>query len=250
MSKDGKNKLFNVNGIQTKINQYFEWLYKTSNEQIAILDKNSKFLFLNDAYSKLIGYPENQKALGLSYDAFQSKASESANLFASQDQMVLKSQKPIEFLSYHQYTNNQWHLLYGEKNCLLDENNQAMGVFSKAKDVSSHGLIDISRFLIHDNLYYFGQLKKESFTYYIHRQNDEFHKLTRCEKECLFYFIRGKTSQDIANILHRSKRTIDMHLESIKNKLQVNTKPLLIEKVIQEGFMSILPESLFSKLKY
>jgi PAS domain S-box-containing protein len=232
-----------------KLNIFFNTFFQYSNAQIAILDQKSKFLCLNQAYSKIIGYKNSEDVLGLSYEAFRSEASEKAEVFANQDSKVLLSKQPLEFLSYHQYADGKWHLLYGEKNSLIDKNDEPFGVFSCAKDVSNHGLFDISRFLINDNLYFRGKLKQEAFTYYIEHVDFEVDCLTKREKECLFFFIRGKTTQNIATILNRSKRTVEMHLESIKLKFDVLSKPELIEKAILKGYLSMLPNSLFQQLK-
>ncbi|CAM2944449.1 transcriptional regulator LuxR [Legionella steigerwaltii] len=56
--------------------------------------------------------------------------------------------------------------------------------------------------------------------------------LSRREKECLQFLIRGKNTREVAQILGLSKRTVEHYLENIKNKMSVNTKSELIEKAI------------------
>ena len=217
-----------------------------SSDYVGILDTHSKFISLNDHYTQVIGYSDTNQALGLSYEHFKSSASEQAELFKSQDLSVLTTQEPLVFLSYHRYWNGTWRLLHGEKTCIKDEKNHSVGVFSRAKDITHSGLVDISRFLMRDQEQYFNKISRHPFTYYISQETDRF-SLSRKERDVLFYFIRGKTAQDIADLLSRSKRTIDMHLESIKIKFNVTSKPHLIEKAIFEGYMTIIPESLLEK---
>jgi DNA-binding CsgD family transcriptional regulator len=57
--------------------------------------------------------------------------------------------------------------------------------------------------------------------------------LTRREMECLALTMLGKTAKFIAKELCLSHRTVENYLESIKDKLQVRTKPELIGKLIR-----------------
>jgi DNA-binding CsgD family transcriptional regulator len=65
--------------------------------------------------------------------------------------------------------------------------------------------------------------------------------------ECLFLLMRGKTSKQIAAILELSPRTIETHIEDIKEKFNCQSKSELIEKAINEGFMHVIPESFIAK---
>ena len=60
--------------------------------------------------------------------------------------------------------------------------------------------------------------------------------LTALEKQILFLVAEGKTSQEISEILHKSKRTIDSHRASIMNKLNLETLPQLIKYAVQFSF--------------
>jgi len=212
---------------------------------MGILDLNSNFISLNEEYANVIGYPTTYEALGLSYNAFKGDAAEKSEIFREQDLGVLKTHAPLIFLSYHRYYKGSWRLLYGEKTCIFDDDHHPVGIFSHAKDITEAKLIDVSRFLLRAGLQknHLGKITQQPFTYYITQDNDRF-MLSRKEKEILFYFIRGKTAQEIADIFCRAKRTIDMQIESIKNKFTVSNKSSLIEKAIFEGYMNTIPESL------
>lgn len=222
-----------------------ELMQTSHDDHIAILDVDSKIVCVNQPFNQIVGFKNPEQAYGLSYENFQGEACEFADVFTRQDQKVLETQRPLIYVSYHQYAENQWHLLYGEKNVVLDKQQQVAGLFIRSKDITHYKLFDISRFLIQEQKK-FGKLKKQAFTYYIN-QDETTYFLSKKEQEVLFYFIRGKTAQDIANILNRSKRTIEMHLESIKEKFQVQNKAALIEKAILEGFMNVIPQAIFSK---
>lgn len=223
-----------------------ELMQSAHDDQIAIMDTNSKIVCVNKPFNQIVGFKNPEYAYGLSYEDFHGEACEFADIFIQQDQKVLATQSSLTYVSYHQYAEGKWRLLYGEKNVILDKQQNIAGLFIRSKDITDHQLFDISRFLIHEQNNKFAKLQKKAFTYYINQQ-DLACILSKKEQEVLFYFIRGKTAQDIADILCRSKRTIEMHLESIKEKFQVPNKAALIEKAIVDGFMNVIPQSIFGK---
>lgn len=63
--------------------------------------------------------------------------------------------------------------------------------------------------------------------------------LTDREIEVLYHLIRGKTLKNIATFLAISPRTVEQHLDNIKQKLNVSSKADLIEKTIDIFFTDI-----------
>lgn len=59
-----------------------------------------------------------------------------------------------------------------------------------------------------------------------------FQNLSPREKECLYFYVHGKSAKEIGEILFLSRRTIEQFLMSIKIKLNVPNKAALIEKVL------------------
>ena len=60
--------------------------------------------------------------------------------------------------------------------------------------------------------------------------------LTALEKQILFLVAEGKTSQEMSELLHKSKRTIDAQRASIISKLNLETLPQLIKYAVQFSF--------------
>ena len=85
--------------------------------------------------------------------------------------------------------------------------------------------------------------KNSGFDYIISQEN-KIGDLSKKEMVVLFYFLRGKSAREIANIICRSEKTINFHLETIKSKFNVNSKSSLIEKAIYNGFMNIIPNEI------
>lgn len=61
--------------------------------------------------------------------------------------------------------------------------------------------------------------------------------LTQMEIQILQLILAGKTSQDIAAHLHRSKRTIDVHRKNIMRKLQACSLVDLIRRALSMGLL-------------
>jgi FixJ family two-component response regulator len=59
--------------------------------------------------------------------------------------------------------------------------------------------------------------------------------LTQMEIQILQLILAGKTSQDIASHLHRSKRTVDVHRKNIMRKLQACSLVDLIKRALGMG---------------
>jgi len=53
--------------------------------------------------------------------------------------------------------------------------------------------------------------------------------LTPAEKRCLSEYLTGKSAKDIAREIHRSKRTVEVHLDNAKQKCGVNNRTQLFE---------------------
>lgn len=63
--------------------------------------------------------------------------------------------------------------------------------------------------------------------------------LTRAEKKILQLVINGKSNKEIANILHRSARTIEVHRAHIMHKLGVDNLVDLVKRVAVMGLVDL-----------
>ena len=94
---------------------------------------------------------------------------------------------------------------------------------------------------IHEGTRYFGrawtnekleELKKK-YRRMAHKEMDQYGVLTEKEKEVLNYISSGITSQEIAEHLNLSKRTIDSHRAKLMQKLNIKSLPELITYAIK-----------------
>jgi DNA-binding CsgD family transcriptional regulator len=65
--------------------------------------------------------------------------------------------------------------------------------------------------------------------------------LTEREKECLRWAADGKTSWEIAQLLHVTERTANFHLNNVMLKLDVSNRQHAIAKAVLQGFISPQP---------
>lgn len=70
---------------------------------------------------------------------------------------------------------------------------------------------------------------KFSLQFLSQHESSAFPSLSRREKECLGYLMRGKTMREIALTLNLSVRTIEAYIENLKNKFGVTRKSELLE---------------------
>lgn len=63
-------------------------------------------------------------------------------------------------------------------------------------------------------------------------------KLTGREKECLLWAAEGKTSWEIANIIHTSERTVIFHLQNVTRKMGVSTRQHAVARALSLGLVS------------
>lgn len=65
------------------------------------------------------------------------------------------------------------------------------------------------------------------------------YKITRRERECLYWVAKGKTDEQIAKILSIGKWTVVSHLKSVKYKLSCNNRASTIAKCVSLGLIEI-----------
>jgi LuxR family transcriptional activator of conjugal transfer of Ti plasmids len=63
--------------------------------------------------------------------------------------------------------------------------------------------------------------------------------LTDREKECLKWLALGKTSMEVAQILHITERTVNFHIENAKHKLGVTSRQYAVVKAIMHNYITL-----------
>lgn len=69
------------------------------------------------------------------------------------------------------------------------------------------------------------------------RQDEAGPVLTKRESECLTWVLRGKTDWEIGRIIGISHRTVEMHIDNAKRKLEVRNRTQAVVLALQRGLL-------------
>ncbi|HRE31776.1 MAG TPA: helix-turn-helix domain-containing protein, partial [Candidatus Berkiella sp.] len=173
------------------------------------------------------------------------EASECAEIFWQEDHKVLESNKKMQFLNIVKLANNDWKIIRLIKTPMHDfETNRSSILFHiivQYDDLMQNFGIKMSQAL-EMQMPLLGQ--NQSGNIIDAHQSD---RITRKEKETLFFLIQGKTYKEIAEIQNVSQRAIVEHVENLKYKLHCESKSELIGRAIDLGFHYQIPNTLLTK---
>ena len=197
----------------------------------------------NNLSIKLTGFKRLEQIIGLTKHSLRCKLANQAELYIRQDQQVMDKKEIIKGLSYKCFAGNEWKVIFSTKSPIVDSVGNMVGVaqyFNEVKDLQIQKLcIQLAKI----NHYIKGN-HQQQVCYDIRTIPVDYGLTTR---EYEIYMLHGKTENNIASLLCRSRRTIETHIESIKNKYSVANKSQLIEQALSKGHLGIIPESLFNR---
>ena len=212
-----------------------------------ILTLHSRFMAVNTASANLMGYSHAEEVTLTTYEDMPCRASESATLFKAEDEKVITLKEPLRILSYQCFSHDRWTVLIGQKWLLFGNDGEPIGIASHFMDVTHLNIVDLGRFMWEKTKRFSAQFYQKQFSYVL-SPIGFFSKLSQRQMECLFFMIRGYSSNEIARSLQLSVRTIHDHIDELKNKFSTQNKKELIEKAIFEGFVNVLPPSLIKQV--
>lgn len=228
----------------TLTNQNFEMIidFELLNKipgAIGFKDQFSTYLGGNQQLARGMGYSRPQDIVGMKDTDIKSEMVVFADKFMSDDKAVMISGER-QHIDIGRYQDGVLRATLSTKKALLTADQQVIGtVFSRVKLKSS-----IPGKLFGESL----NIKSPQY-YTIGGQYGDYH-LSRRETDTLFYVIRGYTAKEIAQKLGLSPKTIEYHIEQLKNKLNCNKKSELVEKSIDLGFIYNLPISIVEPIIY
>ena len=203
---------------------------------VGYLDTQHKVLMLNNVAVKLLGFKSLDHAIGKTSFDIPSKAAECAAQYFAQDEFVLKNEKNLQVLDISEYSDGSIHIWLTNKSLLRNEVGDKVGVFYYTHEINTTAVELLFKQLV-------GSLSSATSTTYWLNENNYSDLLSERQNECLFYLIRGKSCREIAAILALSPRTIETHVEEIKNKLGCKNKSEVIEKAIENGLLYSIPKN-------
>lgn len=207
------------------------------------ITKNDKSIYLaiSREFAQLLGWKSALECPGKTDYEIPCKAAEFADEFIKMDKKVMDSGAQMLALDIQNYSLG-WKLVLVERNPIKNESGEVKGLFNHCIDVSNVNLFKAYMILNRLDNKWFGKSHKP--TSYILSNIHNPLPLTEKQENCLFLLIRGKTLKEIAKILKVSYRTVEGHIDAIKNKLNCNYRSEIIEKAIDNGFLYYVPKSL------
>lgn len=110
------------------------------------------------------------------------------------------------------------------------------------KDCAGSELIKAVREVLQDRYYISEEISTNVLNDYVGKlveEGDEGSELTGREREVLQLIAEGKATQEIAETLFISVKTVEAHRVKIKTKLKLNSIPELTKYAIREGLTSL-----------
>ncbi|MFA6302689.1 MAG: helix-turn-helix transcriptional regulator [Legionella sp.] len=207
-------------------------------------DRNSRYLGITDYMIEFIGMEPRDKLLGKN-DSLIAPFEAFSEHYMYCDQIAMNV-NPIQTIEKNTTANNgiievsvTKHPIY---NNALDK---VVGVFFFAVPINnlssqqstSQTLSSAQSSLVLSSTHYVFAINNENKT-----------KLTIKESRVFYYYLRGRTSKQIANTLSLSFRTVEDHIHSIKNRLNCKSRADIIDLTIGAGLFDFIPLSLMSGL--
>lgn len=209
-------------------------------------DENSIFLYANARYGEAIGVEHHMDVIGRTDFDMPCATAACAPLFREQDKEVMDSTTPLRVLDIHPFAGGQWRAYLFTKTPMMTADGRVAGTIFHGADITSASTIELGSLLgrvcadvANDGLVGQG-------SYLVNGDRGSI-KLTAREAEVLFFLIRGKSANSIAEILRMSPRTVEHHIAVMRSKFAETNRMGLIERAISLGYLSYIPEGLFKR---
>lgn len=206
-------------------------------------DNNSVFMYANEEYAQLIGANHKEEIVGKTDFDMPCDTVNAADLFRKQDIKVIQRLHKLRVLDIHPFAGGAWKAYIFTKTPLM-EKDKCIGTIFHGADITSTTTLEIGALL--------ARTKVEGISNDLIGQNSymissKFHeiKLTDRQSEVLFYTLRGKTVKQIGRYLKISPRTAEEYLEQLRFKFSADNKHSLIDSAIENGYLNLIPETLF-----
>lgn len=218
----------------------YQQLISDMDNMMVLMNSRSQFLASNESTAKLYGFETVGKLLGKNARQINCPAVNSSDAFLEQDRYVLNKSKQLTILDIHSYADNQPKILLTKKTPISLGPDQR-GILCYCMEVQSHEISRVISILMKSDELYSGKKNNDqSFTI-----NDTLRHniLSKRERECVFYLIRGHSMKEIGRMLNISWRTVETYIRNIKLKWGCERINQIIECAIINGFLNYLPKS-------
>ena len=205
------------------------------------------FIDCNSTWGRMVGFNKSEDAKGVTAFDIPSQLANCAELFEQQEKTIMKTNQMMQILDIHPMANDEWHAYLTQKIPLFDDNQQLIGVAISAKDITTPNVLDLGSVLSKLSTSHHSPKQLTSQNSYL--LNHKFHDivLNDHEAETLFYLLRGKSIQQISVFLSMTYKKISEIIHQLNIRFHAKNKSELIDKAIENGFLTIIPPTLLRK---
>lgn len=208
-------------------------------EYLLIKNAQLEYVAASHKTAVLFGFEDIEELVGKTDYEINCPAVRQAELWRSQDRIVLESKQPLITINLETYVSDTSKLLAIKKYPIFTT--RGMLIYCNTIELSTSSLN--STILINES--------KENNLFMSPKKRDlilverfPYHDFTIRESECLFYLCRGYTAKETSALLNISVRTVEFHLNNIKDKTGYRNQSSLISYTIQTDMISMIPISL------
>lgn len=169
------------------------------------------------------------------------RASEFSEQLIVEDNKALEEPESLRLVNVICFADNDWRVTYGHKKVVRDHAGEPVGVIGHLHNLTDCTFLSNAFNLLHRDLRYDENLSQAS--YHIVNQYKA-SSLTPRESECAFYVLRGQSNREISEKLHISIKTVEVHYQHIKSKLDCRFRSQVIEKLLNLECLQQIPASL------
>lgn len=211
-----------------------------------IVDLNSQIIYTNNYSARAYGFRDKNNARGKGiYDVITN--TEVADIIVAQDEKVTKRDARILILDIHAYPDGVERILLSQK-MPYKLKGKIQGSIFQGTEINSFTFKKIASFLLKSDQQYYGKSMEKHRSYMIIDDILDDSIFSKRQLDCLFYLLRGFTAKQIAQCLELSHRTVEDHLQKIKEKIDCKSKSELINYAVSRGFLNYIPSKLISNI--
>ncbi len=201
-------------------------------------DVHSTYLNISDEFAKLLGWKSADECSGKTDYDIPCSASEFADDFILMDKLVIDKAKTMLAIDIQNYSSG-WGMVLVQRNPVINPFQQVEGLLNQCINVTDTALYKECLTLhLFDNTILNRPNKPAS--YILSREHCPL-TLTPQEELLLFLLIRKKEITQIANFFQESASTAQRKVDLLKQRMDCDSLPQLIEKAIDSGFFYYIP---------
>lgn len=208
-------------------------------------DVNSNYVWANEEYFRAIFSLNNsQEIIGIndSY-LFDDRM---FNRYHDLDKEAISTKRSIKILETVKPNNTEKQIVFlTTKTPKYNNKNEITGTIGFAVDITTY-LPEIVKFMMKEQWSEFTSSTVQS-RYFVNQKNFGTVKLAPRESECLFFYLRHRTSKEIGRMLNLEPKTVEYYIEKAKIKLHCREKSEIFDKAIECGFLSLMPDRIFNE---